>query len=82
MQPYLGVGVGVRLAEHPAGIVNRTLRPTRAASPIAPELGILFNVAPRLGLYLSGRYQLNLATIPGAANPQWASAMAGIAYYY
>ena len=82
VQPFVGVGVGGVWISTLVQIVNRPQDGNTSGLAVAPEVGILFTVADRLGLYLSGRYQFNLATIEGVTNPQWASGQAGVAYYY
>ena len=64
VQPFVGVGAGWHLDLDPAAGREPAQGATRAASPWRARLGILFTVAERLGLYLSGRYQFNLTTHP------------------
>jgi opacity protein-like surface antigen len=82
VQPFVGVGLGGAWFSTLQQTVNRPQDADTSGLALAAEVGFLFTVAERLGLYLSGRYQLNLTTIPGVENPQWASGQAGIAYYY
>ena len=82
VQPFVGVGVGGVWISTLEQVVNRPQDGNTSGLAVAGELGILFTVAQQLGLYLSGRYQFNLATIDGVANPQWASGQAGVAYYF
>ena len=82
VQPFVGVGVGGIWISTVQQVVNRPQDGNTSGLAVAPEIGILFTVADRLGLYLSGRYQLNFTTIEGVTNPQWASGQAGLAYYF
>jgi hypothetical protein len=82
VQPYVGVGVGGVWLTPLQQTVNRPQTSSTSGLAVAPEVGFLFNVAQRLGLYVSGRYQLNLTTIPGVTNPSWACGQAGLAYYF
>lgn len=82
VQPYLGVGLGGVWVGSKQQIVNRTTTFYTSGLAVVPEFGFLLNVAPRLGLFLSARYQLNLTTFAGVTNPQWVSGLAGLAYYY
>ncbi|MGA8891786.1 MAG: hypothetical protein WB493_09470 [Anaeromyxobacteraceae bacterium] len=82
VQPYLGAGLGGTWLTVRRQVVNQLDTTSSSGLAAAGEAGILFTVAPRLGLYLSGRYQFNLTTIPGVANPQWVAGQAGFAYYF
>lgn len=82
VQPFLGIGVGGVWLSSSQRIVNLSTGYYTSGLAVAPEVGLLFNVSARLGLYLSGRYQFNLTTLPGVKNPQWASGVAGFTYYY
>jgi hypothetical protein len=82
VQPFVGVGVGGVWFSTLVQVVNRPQSSYTSGLAVAGELGLLFTVAQQLGIYLSGRYQLNLATIDGLANPQWVSGQAGVAYYF
>jgi hypothetical protein len=82
VQPFVGVGVGGIWISTLQQVVNRPQDGNTSGFAVASEIGILFTVADRLGLYLSGRYQFNLTTIQGVTNPQWASGQAGLAYYF
>lgn len=82
VQPFVGVGLGGVWFSTLQQTVNRPQNTSTSGLVVAPEVGFLFNVAERLGLYLSGRYQFNMTTIPGVKNPQWASVQAGLAYYF
>ena len=82
VQPYVGLGLGGAWLNTRQQIVNRTSASYTSGLALVPEAGVLFNVAPRFGLYLSCRYQLNLTTLPGVTNPQWVSGQLGFAYYY
>jgi opacity protein-like surface antigen len=82
VQPFVGVGVGGIWISTLQQVVNQSQDRSTSGLAVAGEAGLLFTVSERLGLYLSGRYQLNLTSIPGADNPQWVSGQAGIAYYF
>jgi opacity protein-like surface antigen len=82
VQPYVGVGIGGVWLNSTQKIVNVTSGSYTSGLALAGEVGFLFSVAQRLGLYLGGRYQYNLTTIPGVRNPQWVSCEAGVAYYF
>lgn len=82
VQPYVGVGVGGAWFTVRQQIVDRDFTTYTSGLAIAPEIGVLFSVAPRLGLFLGGRYQFNLATFGSVRNPTWVSAQAGVAYYF
>ena len=82
VQPFVGVGVGGVWISTLQQVVNRPQEGSTSGLAVAGEVGILFTVAQQLGLYLSGRYQYNMTTIDGVANPQWASGQAGLAYYF
>jgi opacity protein-like surface antigen len=82
VQPYLGVGVGGVWISTLQQVVNRSWTSEPSGFAVAGEAGLLFNVAPRLGLYMSGRYQLNLVEFANVKNPQWAAGQAGLAYYF
>ncbi len=82
VQPFVGAGMGGMWANTNQQIVNLPEGSVTSGLAIAGEAGVLFTVAERLGLYLSGRYQVSLTTIQGIANPQWVSGQAGVAYYY
>jgi hypothetical protein len=82
VQPFVGVGLGGVWFSTLQQTVNRPQNTSTSGLAVAPEVGFLFNVAQRLGLYLSGRYQFNMTTIPGVKNPQWACGQAGLAYYF
>lgn len=82
VQPYVGVGVGGAWFTVRQQIVDRDLTTYTSSLAIAPEVGLLFSVAPRLGLALSARYQYNLTTFGTVRNPSWVSAQAGVAYYF
>ncbi len=82
VQPWVGVGAGGTWVSTLQQVVNIPVGSSNSGFAFAGELGVLFTVAERLGLYLAGRYQYNLTTLPGVANPQWASGIIGVAYYY
>jgi outer membrane protein W len=82
VQPYLGAGLGGTWITIRQQVVNLLDTSSTSGMAAVGEAGILFTVAPRLGLYLAGRYQWNLTTIPGVVNPQWVAGQAGIAYYF
>ena len=82
VQPFVGVGLGGVWFSTLQQTVNRPQDTDTSGLALAGEVGFLFNVAQRLGLYLSGRYQFNMTTIPGVSNPQWACGQAGLAYYF
>jgi hypothetical protein len=82
VQPFVGVGLGGVWFSTLQQTVDRPQNTSTSGLAVAPEVGFLFSVAQRLGLYLSGRYQFNLTTIPGVKNPQWACGQAGLAYYF
>jgi opacity protein-like surface antigen len=82
VQPFVGVGVGGIWTSALQQVVNLPQSSDNSGLAVAGELGLLFTVSERLGLYLSGRYQLNLTTLPGVEKPQWVSGQAGIAYYF
>ena len=82
VQPYVGVGVGGVWFTVRQQVVDRDLISYTSGLAVAPELGVLFNVAPSLGLFLGGRYQFNLTTFGSVRNPTWISAQAGVAYYF
>ena len=82
VQPYAGLGIGGIWATSLQQIVNLPDASSTSGLSFTGEAGVLFSVAERLGLYLSGRYQLNLTTVQGVSNPQWVSGQAGLAYYF
>jgi hypothetical protein len=82
VQPYVGFGVGGVWVGTQQRVVNRTNSFYTSGLAATGEFGFLFNVAPRIGLLLAGRYQMNLTTFSGVSNPQWISGVAGFAYYY
>jgi opacity protein-like surface antigen len=79
VQPYLGVGAGGIWTSTLQQVVNLQQGGSNSGFAFAGEAGILFTVAERLGLYLSGRYQYNLTTLDGVRNPQWVAGQTGIA---
>jgi outer membrane protein W len=82
VQPWVGGGVGGVWLSTLRQVVNIPLGSSNSGFTFAGEAGILFTVAERLGLYLAGRYQYNLTSLPGVANPRWASGLAGVGYYF
>ncbi len=82
VQPYVGLGVGGLWISTQQRYVDRSANFYTSGLALAPEAGFLFNVAPRVGLFLGARYQVALTTFNGVTNPMWVSALAGFAYYY
>jgi opacity protein-like surface antigen len=82
VQPYLGVGAGGTWFSTLQQVVNLQQGTSNSGFAFTGEAGLLFTVAPQFGLYLSGRYQYNLTTLPGVKDPQWASGQTGVAYYF
>jgi outer membrane protein W len=82
VQPFIGVGIGGGWFTARQQIVDRDVTTYTSGLAVAPEVGFLFSVAPRLGLVLSARYQYNLTTFGAVRNPSWVSAQAGVAYCF
>jgi hypothetical protein len=82
VQPYVGLGVGVVWADSFRQSVNLTDGATTTALAVAPEVGFLFNVVPRVAFYVSGRYQFTLADFATVTNAQWIAVQAGLAWYF
>jgi opacity protein-like surface antigen len=82
VQPYVGIGVGVVWAETLRQAVNRKDGESTTALALAPEAGFLFNVVPRVALYVAGRYQFTLADFANVKHAQWITAQAGLAWYF
>jgi len=82
VQPFVGIGVGpvwwdtrvqsVDVKDYAAGV----------ALAVVPEAGLLFNVVPRFGFYVSGTYHWTQAALYGVKNAQWAGGQVGAAYYF
>jgi len=82
VQPYVGVGVGLVWADSFRQSSNLKDGSTMTALAVGPEVGILFNVVPRVALYVMGRYEFTLADFATVKHAQWIAAQAGLAWYF
>jgi hypothetical protein len=82
IQPYVGVGVGVVWANTLRQSSNLKDGATTTALAVSPQVGVLFNLVPRVAFYVLGRYQFTLADFAPVQNAQWFAAQAGIAWYF
>jgi len=82
LQPFIGIGAGGVWTSSLQQFANRPDTTYANGFVVMGEAGLLLTVVQQLGLYVSGRYQLNLATFGGSTNPQWASGQLGVAYYF
>jgi hypothetical protein len=82
LQPYVGVGLGWAWATASEQVVDRrdTLYPSGFL--VAPEVGVLVNVVPRLALTVTGRFQFTLVSWGGVTNAMWPSGQVGVAYFF
>jgi len=81
IQPFLGVGVGIAWLsfKRQASLLDQTEGAT--CLTVAPEAGLLFTVAPRIGLSLAGRYTWTQGEVFGVKNPSWVNVIFGLAYF-
>jgi opacity protein-like surface antigen len=82
VQPYVGVGVGVVWTSTLGQSANLKNSTSATALAVSPEVGVLFNMVPRVALYVVGRYQFTLADFATVERAQWIAAQAGLAWYF
>ena len=82
IQPYVGVGVGVVWMSTFRQSATLKDEGSTSALAVSPEVGILFNLVPRVALYVVGRYEFTLADFATVTRSQWIAAQAGLAWFF
>jgi hypothetical protein len=82
LQPYAGIGLGWAWGTALQQTVNQSRTEYPDGFLVAPEVGLLVNVVPRLALTVAARFQFTLMGWGGVKNATWPSAQVGVAYYY
>jgi opacity protein-like surface antigen len=81
-QPYVGVGVGGAWFSAKQQTVNYLDDYYPGSFLVAPEVGCLWNVVPKLALYGAARWQFTTASFAGVSSALWPSVQLGVAYFY